>query len=313
VLRHEVDSTSSTPSTTPARGAGAGTRTGESTERGTGTGAAAGEGVGDGTTTTLKHRLTPVSTMTTMRRSPSAQDLNGRRAGFRGQGLAPAPDHAPGLAGPDPVCSRDKIAERSYSPTMSRAYGTATPTATAPPRQWAVPKATWKSAKLATRVCETGTLGGQSRTACWRRTAPRNCFHPRQRPAHAWRRWIRSQQRKGRRGASAVCASLVMTAAPTTTFRIPSGAAIGRDGQATGPASNMRRPSTDRVTRPSASTFSIRGAASRRSDDQGFLIKGAASARELFPEKLSGSNAGKELFSDKLDRRPRQRAEDLFY
>ncbi|KAJ6444187.1 early growth response protein 1 (egr-1) [Purpureocillium lavendulum] len=59
--------------------------------------------------------------------------------------------------------------------------------------------------------------------------------------------------------------------------------------------------------------FSIRGLAGQRQDSgTGFAIKGAAaSARELFPEKLGGSNAGKELLDTN---RPRQRrkAQDLF-
>ncbi|PWY95693.1 hypothetical protein BO94DRAFT_455143 [Aspergillus sclerotioniger CBS 115572] len=58
--------------------------------------------------------------------------------------------------------------------------------------------------------------------------------------------------------------------------------------------------------------MSIRGAAN------GFSIKGrGASVRELFPSKYgsnAGSNAGKELFSDKIEGRggPRRRAEDMF-
>lgn len=72
----------------------------------------------------------------------------------------------------------------------------------------------------------------------------------------------------------------------------------------------------DRITNPAdASGFSIRGAARQRGADQGFAIKGVAnkSAKELFPEKF-GSNAGKELFADRLDgrSRPRQKAGDLF-
>lgn len=70
----------------------------------------------------------------------------------------------------------------------------------------------------------------------------------------------------------------------------------------------------------------IRGAAG---EDQGFAIRGAAengisikgrggaSVRELFPSKYNnnaGNNAGKELFSDKIEGRggPRRRAEDMF-
>ncbi|PFH60852.1 hypothetical protein XA68_10209 [Ophiocordyceps unilateralis] len=65
---------------------------------------------------------------------------------------------------------------------------------------------------------------------------------------------------------------------------------------------------------PSAGVFSIRGLASRRRDGtDGFSIKGAAaSAKELFPEKLGGSsNAGKELL-DMDRRRQRRKAQDLF-
>ncbi|KEY64810.1 hypothetical protein S7711_09142 [Stachybotrys chartarum IBT 7711] len=63
-----------------------------------------------------------------------------------------------------------------------------------------------------------------------------------------------------------------------------------------------------------AGGFSIKGLASQRvgdGDDPGFSIKGAASAKELFPDKLGGSNTGKELFDGGRSRR-RQRAEDLF-
>ncbi|RAH58268.1 hypothetical protein BO85DRAFT_458546 [Aspergillus piperis CBS 112811] len=68
------------------------------------------------------------------------------------------------------------------------------------------------------------------------------------------------------------------------------------------------------------SGLNIRGAARQ---DQGMSIRGAAngisikgrgsSVRELFPSKY-GSNAGKELFSDKIEGRggPRRRAEDMF-
>lgn len=76
----------------------------------------------------------------------------------------------------------------------------------------------------------------------------------------------------------------------------------------------------DRISSPSepggaGSAFSIRGAASQRSADQGFAIKGVAgkSVKELFPDKF-GSNPGKELFADRLEgrTRQRQRAGDLF-
>jgi hypothetical protein len=55
--------------------------------------------------------------------------------------------------------------------------------------------------------------------------------------------------------------------------------------------------------------------ATKRAADQGIAIKGTAtSVRELFPEKF-GSNAGKELFAEKLDGRGRrrQKAEDMFH
>lgn len=62
--------------------------------------------------------------------------------------------------------------------------------------------------------------------------------------------------------------------------------------------------------------FTIKGAADRKGRQTGFAIKGAANAKvtELFPAKF-GQNTGKELFSDRLEGRSRQRkkAEDLFY
>lgn len=64
--------------------------------------------------------------------------------------------------------------------------------------------------------------------------------------------------------------------------------------------------------------FSIRGTAAQQ-QPSGFSIKGMAlspdpSVKELFPHK-AGLNAGKELFSEKLEGRSgrRQRAEDMFY
>jgi hypothetical protein len=63
-----------------------------------------------------------------------------------------------------------------------------------------------------------------------------------------------------------------------------------------------------------SSAFNIRGIAGQRRDGEtGFSIKGAAgaNARELFPDKLGGSNAGKELFDAGRSKR-RQKAEDLF-
>ncbi|KAI0016745.1 hypothetical protein F4780DRAFT_772735 [Xylariomycetidae sp. FL0641] len=76
----------------------------------------------------------------------------------------------------------------------------------------------------------------------------------------------------------------------------------------------------DRISSPASRTeaesaFSIRGAASQRSGNQGFAIKGNAgkTVKELFPDKF-GSNAGKELFAEPMEGRTRrrQRAGDLF-
>lgn len=75
----------------------------------------------------------------------------------------------------------------------------------------------------------------------------------------------------------------------------------------------------DRITAPDSvgnSAFSIRGAASQRSSNTGFAIKGSAgkSVKELFPDKFGG-NAGKELFGDAPmggRSRQRKRAGDLF-
>lgn len=74
----------------------------------------------------------------------------------------------------------------------------------------------------------------------------------------------------------------------------------------------------DRITpQPSASGgLNIRGLAAKRASDQGFSIKGTGpTVKELFPEKFSGGNVGKELFAEKLEGRGRrrQKAEDLFY
>ncbi|KAL7794998.1 hypothetical protein V8C37DRAFT_375192 [Trichoderma ceciliae] len=59
--------------------------------------------------------------------------------------------------------------------------------------------------------------------------------------------------------------------------------------------------------------LNIRGVANQRalSRDGGFSIKGAANARELFPDKFEAGNAGKELLDITRTKR-RQRAEDLF-
>ncbi|KAL6920726.1 hypothetical protein ACHAPO_004593 [Fusarium lateritium] len=65
--------------------------------------------------------------------------------------------------------------------------------------------------------------------------------------------------------------------------------------------------------RGDSSSFNIRGMANQRGDGDGFTIKGAAgaNARELFPTKLGGNNAGKELFGGGRSKQ-RQKAEDLF-
>lgn len=64
---------------------------------------------------------------------------------------------------------------------------------------------------------------------------------------------------------------------------------------------------------PGGGAFSIRGLATQRRDaDSDFVIRGAAaSARELFPEKLGGGNSGKELLDMGRSGR-RQKAQDLF-
>ncbi|CAK7266982.1 hypothetical protein SEPCBS119000_002305 [Sporothrix epigloea] len=80
------------------------------------------------------------------------------------------------------------------------------------------------------------------------------------------------------------------------------------------------RPATslsDRITRPSE-TLNVRGSAGT-SSKQGISIKGASSARELFPSKLDNNQdrKGGRMFSDNSlssrIQRPRQRAEDLFH
>lgn len=57
--------------------------------------------------------------------------------------------------------------------------------------------------------------------------------------------------------------------------------------------------------------FNIKGQSAQRTGAGGFMIKGSASAKELFPDKLGGTNAGKELFDSNRSKR-RQKAEDLF-
>ncbi|KAK1756901.1 hypothetical protein QBC47DRAFT_421998 [Echria macrotheca] len=74
---------------------------------------------------------------------------------------------------------------------------------------------------------------------------------------------------------------------------------------------------SDRITtRPAASGgLNIRGLAAKRASDQGLAIKGTGpTVRELFPGKF-GSNAGKELFAEKIEGRGRrrQKAEDMFH
>ncbi|KLU84890.1 hypothetical protein MAPG_03924 [Magnaporthiopsis poae ATCC 64411] len=91
----------------------------------------------------------------------------------------------------------------------------------------------------------------------------------------------------------------------------------------------VSRRLSDRITRPGIATgastaaggTSIKGLAKQLQQQPqqgdcgttGFSIKGRATARELFPDKLG--NAGKELFADKLEGRgrPRRKAEDSFY
>lgn len=101
----------------------------------------------------------------------------------------------------------------------------------------------------------------------------------------------------------------------------PSKAASGRGGnldeleRAIGSAQLKEedRPRVVDVPANSSSAFNIRGAAQKRGDVEGFSIKGsAANAKELFPSKLGGSNAGKELLGERTRKPTRQRAEDLF-
>ncbi|PVH87030.1 hypothetical protein DL98DRAFT_406348 [Cadophora sp. DSE1049] len=70
---------------------------------------------------------------------------------------------------------------------------------------------------------------------------------------------------------------------------------------------------TGKSSEVESSGFSIRGTA-MAPPSQVFNIKGAARVKELFPATL-GDNAGKELFSERLEGRGRrrQKAEDLFY
>lgn len=68
----------------------------------------------------------------------------------------------------------------------------------------------------------------------------------------------------------------------------------------------------DVPSEPRDAGFNIRGVARQGGQGEGFSIRGAASATELFPSKLGASNAGKELLGGRAKRNPRQRAEDLF-
>uniref|UniRef100_A0A8H7KER7 Uncharacterized protein n=1 Tax=Bionectria ochroleuca TaxID=29856 RepID=A0A8H7KER7_BIOOC len=95
--------------------------------------------------------------------------------------------------------------------------------------------------------------------------------------------------------------------------------ATGRGGQldqlesSTGSAhlTEEDHPKIVDIPHGSNSNFNIRGSANPRSNNGGFSIKGtAASAKELFPTKLGGSNTGKELIGAK--KQNRKRAEDLF-
>ncbi|KAL1641159.1 hypothetical protein SLS58_006267 [Diplodia intermedia] len=72
-----------------------------------------------------------------------------------------------------------------------------------------------------------------------------------------------------------------------------------------GPNSNGRLNGDDQG-------FNVRGSA----DASGFSIRGAADVKELFPMKTgAGSNAGKELFGEKIQGRggPRRKAEDMYF
>lgn len=68
-----------------------------------------------------------------------------------------------------------------------------------------------------------------------------------------------------------------------------------------------------RPDEPSGDGLNIRGVANQRAqgNDGGFSIKGAANARELFPDRFGSGNAGKELLDMSRSKR-RQKAEDLF-
>ena len=97
----------------------------------------------------------------------------------------------------------------------------------------------------------------------------------------------------------------------------PSKASYGRGGQldqledAIGSA-HLREEDRPKVVADATGSFNIRGAARQQGNGEGISIKGAANAKELFPRKLGGSNAGKELLGGRDKRPSRQRAEDLF-
>lgn len=84
---------------------------------------------------------------------------------------------------------------------------------------------------------------------------------------------------------------------------------------------NVTKRLSDRITPRSQTvtsggdTLNIRGISRTQGDaaGTGISIKGRATAKDLFPEKLG--NAGKELFVDKIEGRgrPRRKAEDSFY
>lgn len=98
---------------------------------------------------------------------------------------------------------------------------------------------------------------------------------------------------------------------PSKRTLLSGGGQLDSLGDAMGSA-HLREEDRPRIVE-STGNFNIRGSAARGgSGDGGFAIKGASTARELFPGKFGGGNgnAGKELLDAK--RRTRQRAEDLF-
>jgi hypothetical protein len=77
-------------------------------------------------------------------------------------------------------------------------------------------------------------------------------------------------------------------------------------------SAHLREEDRPKIVSAPTAGFSIKGSAGQAGSGGGGLsIKGAANAKELFPDKLGGDdNSGKELFDS--SRRRRQRAEDLF-